>query len=237
MSLHCGGSSSENTTRSGWVLFRAFFSLFLPIFYTLAHNLACVTMRHRFPSSFSVRAESWPRISKRCFASMTTLGLQSQASPRMHACLGSSHPISFSVNWLENSDMNVSLCMRACSNFMRQQAMASKMVFNRPVPVNRLVSTIADSASFPPLSLRTSSRVERERFISRQLTRTSHSRGPGKHAGIRPAPIRCWLPRRRPGPHRPTFIRVLAKWHLIRVLCRFDRRAQPKRQDISREAL
>ena len=37
--------------------------------------------------------------------------------------------------------------MRACSNFMRQQAMASKMVFNRPVPVNRLVSTIADSTS------------------------------------------------------------------------------------------
>ena len=32
-----------------------------------------------------------------------------------------------------------------CSNFMRQQAMASKMVFNRPVPVNRLVSVIADS--------------------------------------------------------------------------------------------
>ena len=31
------------------------------------------------------------------------------------------------------------------SNFMRQQAMASKMVFNRPVPVNRLVSAIADS--------------------------------------------------------------------------------------------
>lgn len=30
---------------------------------------------------------------------------------------------------------------------MRQQAMASKMVFNRPVPVNRLVSAIADSAS------------------------------------------------------------------------------------------
>ena len=32
-----------------------------------------------------------------------------------------------------------------CSNFMRQQAMGSKMVFNRPVPVNRLVSAIADS--------------------------------------------------------------------------------------------
>jgi 20S proteasome subunit alpha 6 len=31
------------------------------------------------------------------------------------------------------------------SNFMRQQAMSSKMVFNRPVPVNRLVSAIADS--------------------------------------------------------------------------------------------
>ena len=36
---------------------------------------------------------------------------------------------------------------------MRQQAMASKMVFNRPVPVNRLVSAIAGSASFLPLFL------------------------------------------------------------------------------------
>ncbi|KAF8631205.1 hypothetical protein AX15_002536 [Amanita polypyramis BW_CC] len=35
---------------------------------------------------------------------------------------------------------------RVLSNFMRQQALASKMVFNRPVPVNRLVSAIADKA-------------------------------------------------------------------------------------------
>ncbi|KAF9534962.1 hypothetical protein CPB83DRAFT_866259 [Crepidotus variabilis] len=35
---------------------------------------------------------------------------------------------------------------RVLSNFMRQQAMASKMLFNRPVPVNRLVSSIADKA-------------------------------------------------------------------------------------------
>ncbi|KZP13072.1 20S proteasome subunit [Athelia psychrophila] len=35
---------------------------------------------------------------------------------------------------------------RVLSNFMRQQAMSSKMVFNRPVPVNRLVSTVADKA-------------------------------------------------------------------------------------------
>ena len=34
---------------------------------------------------------------------------------------------------------------------MRQQAMSSKMVFNRPVPVNRLVAAIADS-SFSCLS-------------------------------------------------------------------------------------
>jgi 20S proteasome subunit alpha 6 len=34
------------------------------------------------------------------------------------------------------------------SNFMRQQAMSSKMIFNRPVPVNRLVSSIADSSSY-----------------------------------------------------------------------------------------
>ncbi|EJD42730.1 N-terminal nucleophile aminohydrolase [Auricularia subglabra TFB-10046 SS5] len=35
---------------------------------------------------------------------------------------------------------------RVLSNFMRQQAMASRMLFNRPVPVNRLVSAIADKA-------------------------------------------------------------------------------------------
>ncbi|KAJ3498125.1 hypothetical protein NLJ89_g10260 [Agrocybe chaxingu] len=35
---------------------------------------------------------------------------------------------------------------RVLSNFMRQQAMSSKMLFNRPVPVNRLVSAIADKA-------------------------------------------------------------------------------------------
>ncbi|PFH52614.1 hypothetical protein AMATHDRAFT_139593, partial [Amanita thiersii Skay4041] len=35
---------------------------------------------------------------------------------------------------------------RVLSNFMRQQALSSKMIFNRPVPVNRLVSAIADKA-------------------------------------------------------------------------------------------
>ncbi|KAF8803789.1 hypothetical protein BYT27DRAFT_7340602 [Phlegmacium glaucopus] len=35
---------------------------------------------------------------------------------------------------------------RVLSNFMRQQAMSSKMIFNRPIPVNRLVSSIADKA-------------------------------------------------------------------------------------------
>jgi len=35
---------------------------------------------------------------------------------------------------------------RVLSNFMRQQAMSSKMVFNRPIPVNRLVTAIADKA-------------------------------------------------------------------------------------------
>jgi len=35
---------------------------------------------------------------------------------------------------------------RVLSNFMRQQAMSSRMVFNRPIPVNRLVSSIADKA-------------------------------------------------------------------------------------------
>ncbi|KAF7776283.1 hypothetical protein Agabi119p4_4676 [Agaricus bisporus var. burnettii] len=35
---------------------------------------------------------------------------------------------------------------RVLSNFMRQQAMSSKMLFNRAIPVNRLVSAIADKA-------------------------------------------------------------------------------------------
>ncbi|KAF8520083.1 20S proteasome subunit [Gautieria morchelliformis] len=35
---------------------------------------------------------------------------------------------------------------RVLSNFMRQQAMSSRMLFNRAVPVNRLVSSIADKA-------------------------------------------------------------------------------------------
>ncbi|KAG8901895.1 hypothetical protein FRB99_005015 [Tulasnella sp. 403] len=44
----------------------------------------------------------------------------------------------------------------ASSNFMRQQAMGSRMIFNRPIPVNRLVSSIADSTSpvsYPPSQL------------------------------------------------------------------------------------
>jgi len=35
---------------------------------------------------------------------------------------------------------------RVLSNFMRQQAMSSRMIFNRPVPINRIVSSIADKA-------------------------------------------------------------------------------------------
>jgi 20S proteasome subunit alpha 6 len=33
------------------------------------------------------------------------------------------------------------------SNFMRQQAMAERMIYNRPIPANRLVSSIADSTN------------------------------------------------------------------------------------------
>ncbi|KAF8342032.1 20S proteasome subunit [Cantharellus anzutake] len=35
---------------------------------------------------------------------------------------------------------------RVLSNFMRQQAMSSRMTFNRPIPVNQLVTAIADKA-------------------------------------------------------------------------------------------
>ena len=75
----------------------------------------------------------------------------------MHAYLGPSVPIFLLYErWRLRYDplsLYMHLCIRACSNFMRQQAMGSKMVFNRPVPVNRLVSTIADSASFFSLYL------------------------------------------------------------------------------------
>ena len=33
------------------------------------------------------------------------------------------------------------------SNFMRQQAMSERMIYNRPIPANRLVSSIADSTN------------------------------------------------------------------------------------------
>lgn len=33
-----------------------------------------------------------------------------------------------------------------CSNFMRTQAMSSRMLYNRPLPVARIVNAIADSA-------------------------------------------------------------------------------------------
>lgn len=35
---------------------------------------------------------------------------------------------------------------RVLSNFMRQQAMSSKMIYNRPIPVARVVNSIADKA-------------------------------------------------------------------------------------------
>jgi 20S proteasome subunit alpha 6 len=36
---------------------------------------------------------------------------------------------------------------RVLSNFMRTQAMSSRMVYNRPLPVSRIVGAIADSKS------------------------------------------------------------------------------------------
>jgi hypothetical protein len=111
----------------------------------------------------------------------------------------------------------------SCSNFMRQQAMGSKMVFNRPVPVNRLVSAIADSAS----------------CVSRSDEADARAviRGPGEYAGIRSASVWRRLPCRRARPHRPTPVRVLTERHILRVLRRLDRRAQPERQDLPRETL
>jgi hypothetical protein len=76
------------------------FSLCLAFFKTLAHGLAYDTICHLHLSVFSARAGSWPRTSKRCFASMTTLASQSRASPRMHACSGPSYRfLSYERGW------------------------------------------------------------------------------------------------------------------------------------------
>ena len=142
---------------------------------------------------------------------------------------------------LETKDMNpLSPCMRSCVQQFHASAghgLQDGIQPARPCKPSRVHHRrqCVISLSFP---LRASLRAggSASLFILR-LTRKYHPRGPGKHAGIRKAPIWCRLPRCRPRPHRPTFIRVLAKRHFVRILCRFYRCAQPKRQDVPREAL
>jgi hypothetical protein len=165
-------------------------------------------MRHLRVSAFSARAESWPRTSKRCFASMTTLASQSQDSHRMHAYSGPSNPTFLLYERWRLSHEPLSLCMRSC--VQQFYAPAGHGVQDgiqpacprKPSRVNHRRQCVI---SFP-FSLGASSRGWKGSLFIIRLTRKSHSRGPGKHAGIREAPIWCRLPRRRPRPHRPTFI-------------------------------
>jgi 20S proteasome subunit alpha 6 len=65
---------------------------------------------------------------------------------------------------------------------MRQQAMASKMVFNRPVPVNRLVSAIAESALFLSLffssGMLTRKNEKKKHFPEAQVNTQEYGRRP-----------------------------------------------------------
>lgn len=76
------------------------------------------------------------------------------------------------------------------SNFMRQQAMGSRMVFNRAIPVNRLVSSVADSKLLYIQSIA-------------RLT-IPLCRGSGEHPGVWSKTLRCRLPCHRPRPIGPT---------------------------------
>lgn len=82
-------------------------------FGTLTHDLVFDTMRYLHLSPFSVRAESWPRTSRRCFASMITSASQSQGSHRMHAYSGPSSLFFSSMN-ARLKDEPLSLCMGSC---------------------------------------------------------------------------------------------------------------------------
>ncbi|KAI9442843.1 hypothetical protein BJY52DRAFT_450073 [Lactarius psammicola] len=70
------------------------------------------------------------------------------------------------------------VCYYATRNFMCQQALGLKMVFNRPVPVDHLESAIADSAS-----------LHRVQLLPLPLLPPFPRciRGPSEYAGIRPA--------------------------------------------------
>lgn len=169
---------------------------------------------------------------------MTTLASQSQATHRMHAYSGPSNPIFLLYEHGRLRHEPLSLCIRSCVQQFYAPAGHGVQDGIQPACPRKpsRVHHRRQCVFSLPFSLCASLRGEGSLFIIR-LTRKSHSRGTGKHAGIRKAPVWRRLPRRRPGPHWPTFIRVLAKRHFVRVLCRFDRRAQPKRQDVPREAL
>lgn len=72
---------------------------------------------------------------------------------------------------------------------MRTQAMSSRMLYNRPLPISRIVGAIADSTCMD--SSRRSDTVAQSACIS-----CAH-RGPGQHAALRPTTVRCRSPRRR----------------------------------------
>ena len=89
-----------------------------------------------------------------------------------------------------------------CSNFMRQQAMSSKMVFNRPVPVNRLVSAIADSLSFMLA------------YPSYGLIHIC-TRGSSKYSRVWPSSVWCRVPCHWAGRIRTASLRVLPVRELV----------------------
>ena len=67
------------------------------------------------------------------------------------------------------------------SNFMRQQAMAERMIYNRPIPANRLVSAVADSTNLMYLTAAQRS----DEFIKRhRLTPRNTDAGPMGSASL-----------------------------------------------------
>ena len=54
---------------------------------------------------------------------------------------------------------------------MRQQAMAERMIYNRPIPANRLVSSIADSTrpTYLTIAQRSDAFIKRHRSIPKSM--------------------------------------------------------------------
>lgn len=66
--------------------------------------------------------------------------------------------------------------------------MSSKMIYARPIPVNRAVNAISDSAYMIPLSMKCTQEADSLLFDY------ATNRGAIQHTNVRKTALRCWFP-------------------------------------------